>query len=315
MLYVYGCFEHMGDTIAISIDPDENGYIGRECPECEGYFKITPGTGLEGDVPCHCPYCGAEASQDEYFTKEQIEYAKSVALNQITGSLIKQMKKMEVKSNPRDFISMSISVKGKPHPISYYREQKLEQEVECENCTLRYSIFGVFGYCPDCGVHNSYQILISNYSVVRKMLAFAVEQEVEVSKKLIENALEDAVSAFDGFGRELVANYYSRHSLNNKKPFSFQNIIVAKDKLFKEFSVDIKNELGIDNFSRLSKLFQKRHLHSHKMGVMDDEYINKTGGNRSQLGKVAAITIEEVEEILLHLSNIGEFLFKNINSR
>jgi hypothetical protein len=75
----------LGNQFSIPIPRDENGYLGRECPECERYFKITPGTGLTGDdLPCQCPYCGHSAPQDQFFTKAQIEYAKSVAINKVT---------------------------------------------------------------------------------------------------------------------------------------------------------------------------------------------------------------------------------------
>src|SRR5713226_4313855 len=70
------------NRMTVSIRPDEGGYLGRECPECEHYFKITPGTGLKGeDLPCVCPYCGHHNSHDTFFTQDQIEYAQSVAVN------------------------------------------------------------------------------------------------------------------------------------------------------------------------------------------------------------------------------------------
>jgi hypothetical protein len=59
----------LGDQFSISIPPDVNGYMGRECPECEQYFKIMLGTGLLGtDLPCYFPYCGHSAAQKHFFT-------------------------------------------------------------------------------------------------------------------------------------------------------------------------------------------------------------------------------------------------------
>ena len=48
---------NLGNQMSISIPTDENGYLGRECPEksCEGYFKIKPGTGLPSATDCICP--------------------------------------------------------------------------------------------------------------------------------------------------------------------------------------------------------------------------------------------------------------------
>lgn len=37
---------NLGNRITVSIRPDNDGFIGRECPnrDCKEYFKITPGT-------------------------------------------------------------------------------------------------------------------------------------------------------------------------------------------------------------------------------------------------------------------------------
>ena len=86
----------LGDSLSIPIRADESGFTGRECPQpdCEGYFKIELGTGLKGEgLPCHCPYCGHVSGHDQFWTKEQIEYAKSVAMRKIADALHKDLKK------------------------------------------------------------------------------------------------------------------------------------------------------------------------------------------------------------------------------
>ena len=59
---------------------------------------------------------------------------------------------------------------GRPIPIHRYREPQLETVVTCSDCTLRYSVYGVFGFCPDCRKHNSLEILNKNLDVVTKMI-------------------------------------------------------------------------------------------------------------------------------------------------
>ena len=104
-----------------------------------------------------------------------MEYAKSVVLNQVTGALLKDLKSLEFNHRPRGAFGIGITMKvtGQPTPIRYYPEKQLETEVVCEQCTLRYMIYGVFGYCPDCGEHNSLQILDKNLELVLKMLDMA----------------------------------------------------------------------------------------------------------------------------------------------
>ena len=178
----------LGNSFFVAIQPDENGFTGRECPQpdCQGYFKIECGTGLMGKgLPCHCSYCGHTAGHDHFWTKEQIEYAKSVAMRKITDALHKDLKKLEFDHKPKGGFGIGISMKvmpGRLTPIHYYRERQLETEVVCVNCTLRYSIYGVFAYCPDCGQHNSLQILDKNLEVVKKMLNMATDAEKELER-------------------------------------------------------------------------------------------------------------------------------------
>jgi hypothetical protein len=155
--------KQLGDHFAIKLIPDADGFIGRECPvaECSGYFKIQLGTGLtDKNLPCHCPYCGHAANHSQFVTREQVEYAKSVVANKVTNAAITDLKAMEFDHQPKSGfgIGISLKVEGRPMPVRYYREKRLETEVVCDLCTLRYAIYGVFGYCPDCGAHNSLQV-------------------------------------------------------------------------------------------------------------------------------------------------------------
>lgn len=148
----------MSDTIEFSIpmSTDEDGFYGRECPdgECLGYFKVEPGTGLQGnELPCHCPYCGHTASNDRFWTQDQLEYARSVAMRKTQDYVLGMFKDAFPPTRPRsnDFLSISWKVKpGAPLPLRHYHEKQLETTIVCDACGLRYAVYGVFAYCPDC---------------------------------------------------------------------------------------------------------------------------------------------------------------------
>jgi hypothetical protein len=90
---------------------------------------------------------------------------------------------------------------------------------------LKYAVYGVFAFCPDCGRHNSRQILDKNLEVVAKMLDMAANAEDELAGRLIENALEDCISAFDGFGRETCRVFSPKSASPDKaSEIRFQNI-------------------------------------------------------------------------------------------
>jgi hypothetical protein len=305
----------LGDKITIQIQADEDVFTGRECPksDCEGYFKIEFGTGLKGEgLPCHCPYCWHTVAHDHFWTKEQIEYAKSVAMSQITDALHKDLKKLEFDHKPRGGFGIGISMKfnpGKPIPIHYYREKLLETEIVRSNCTLRYSVYGVFAFCPDCGQHNSLQILNKNLEVVGKMLDLAGDAERELAERLIENALEDCISAFDGFGRE-ICRVHAKASTNPDKvdTISFQNLDGAKQNVAVLFKLDLAAGLTEDEWKAAVRGFQKRHLLSHKMGVVDAEYIRKSGDARAVAGRKVNINADEVRTLVQIVGKLGQYL-------
>src|ERR1700689_348464 len=121
---------NLGNRFSIPIPPDEDGYVGRECPikECLGYFKITPGTGIKGPAPCICPYCGHSGKNDTFWTQEQIQYAHSVALRKITDAVHADLKSLEFDHKPQGAFGIGISMKlqpSSPRPIRYYREKQL----------------------------------------------------------------------------------------------------------------------------------------------------------------------------------------------
>lgn len=311
----------LGPQFSISLPTDEQGFIGRECPvaECEGYFKLQPGTGLKGDnLPCHCPYCGHGAESEKFFTKAQVEYAQSVVMQKITGALLKDLKSLEFKYRPRGAFGIGVSMKvtGQPTTIRRYRESTLETEVVCERCSLRFAIYGVFGFCPDCAVHNSLQILKTNLELVRRLLGVAEMQELQVAQHLIENALEDCVSTFDGFGRETCRVFAAKAAKPEKAAeIRFQNIAAARDRVREQFGVDFAAAATLADWKLVQRAFQKRHLLAHRMGVVDKDYVSATGDSPSLLGRKVSIAASEVRELVVQLQTLGDELFLCLESK
>ena len=302
----------LGNSVVVPITADAERFTGRECPlrDCKGYFKIELGTGLKGEnLPCHCPYCGHVAGNDHFWTQEQIDYAKSVARRRITDAVHKDLKSFEFDHQPKGACGVGISLKvklGHPTPIRDYREKRLETEIVCSNCTLRYSVYGVFAFCPDCGRHNSLQILGKNLEVVGKMLDLATETEKALAERLIENALGDCVSAFDGFGRELCRIHANRASNPAKaETMRFQNLDGAKARYLDLFGIDLSANVAAEDWSAAVRAFQKRHLVVHKVGVVDQDYIAKSGDTRAVVGRKIGVDAEEVRALATIISRLA----------
>lgn len=298
--------DRLGNQVRVSMKADEDGYFGRECPvqECLGYFKVTPGTGIQGPAPCHCPYCGHSGDNNTFWTQEQLEYAKSVALRQFTDALQSDLKSMEFDHRPRGGFGIGISMKFKPGaqvPIRHYKEKALETEVVCDHCTLRYAIYGVFGWCPDCGVHNSLQILGKNLELARKQLVLAESVEKELASHLVGDALENVVSAFDGFGREACAA--------KGIDIQFQNLAGARRRVQDSFQGNFADGLTPDEWNSVCRVFQKRHLLAHKMGVVDEDYLKKAIDPGAIIGRKVSVSSQEVTAAIAIVETLGKRLF------
>ena len=288
--------------VRVKLPRDERGMFGRECPACEKVFKVKPGTGLKSDnLPCHCPYCGHIAGQDHFYTKEQLKYAKSVAMRQFTDDFHNELKKhWEVK--PRA-----------PYPIWHYYEKEVETDVVCDRCTLVYSIYGEFAFCPDCGSHNSITILKKNVEVAEKMLALAKSQERELAERLVGDALENLVSAFDGFGREICKVASAKASNPTEaNEVRFQNLTGAQKRVQKLFGLDFSSFVLPNDWGFICRCFQKRHLLAHKMGVVDSDYIQETKDYSAVIGRKISVTPLEVKQLGTLLGQLGECLAKHI---
>jgi len=301
--------DRLGNQVSIPIKTDDGGYLGRECPvkKCLGYFKITPGTGIKGPAPCHCPYCGHTGDQNTFWTQEQLDYARSVVIRKVTDAIHQDLKSLEFEHRPVGPFGIGISLKvqpGRPHPIKYYREKQLETEVVCDNCTLRYAIYGVFGWCPDCGIHNSFQILAKNLEFARKELALTESAEKDFADHLIGDALENVVSAFDGFGREICAR--------KAADIQFQNLNGARRRVQDVFALDFADVLTPQDWEKACRVFQKRHLLAHKMGVVDEDYVKKTNDPQAILGHKITVTRDEVTATIGLIEALGKRLFDEI---
>lgn len=298
----------------ISIPTDENGFLGRECLECKKYFKLKPGTGLPTQY-CHCPYCMYEGQQDTFWTQEQLDYAQSVGkkiayekfVEPLLGEFAKSLKKVETKTRG-SFIQIKLNTKRTKlfFPNKYYNEKELETHLTCDNCQLEFAIYGVFSRCPDCSQLNAFSIFQKSLEVCRKQLdlfsQFANDKEVELAN--LKFILSNAISSFDGLGKEL------RKKLSGKFPEKpknlFQNIDELARVLLHNFGLSIRAQVQDYDFVRL--MFQVRHVFEHNMGVVDDNFVKKIPSLSNLIGRKYPLTLTEVETFLGSLTFIGKLI-------
>jgi hypothetical protein len=88
----------MSTSIALPLD---DGFLRRECPNCERQFKWhhgpTAGRPADAVDPAvyFCPYCGETAGPDAWWTTDQLEYAQHFALQEGLGEIESSFRDLE----------------------------------------------------------------------------------------------------------------------------------------------------------------------------------------------------------------------------
>lgn len=291
----------MKTRLVVTFPSDPSGYHGRQCPvtECRRYFKVTVGTGVPDATECICAYCGHSDSVDNFVTDEQFNYAMQVATDIAAREIFDAIRPAFEFGSPND--TLFARMKYIPPEILPYVERELETALVCDGCGLRYAVYGLFAFCPDCGKHNSLQIFERNLSLAQRIMDCAPHDDVELSYAMVTSALQQSVAAFDGYGRELC-----RVALPNLKGVTFQNLLTARNLL--QEACDFDMAAGVDDWAFLCRTFQKRHLVVHRMGVVDGKYLAETNDTSAELGRRISLTSTEVRETIVALKQLSRFI-------
>ena len=78
------------------------------------------------------------------------------------------------------------------------------------------------------------------------------------------------------------------------------------------FNFDFDDVLGKDEWESICLAFQKRHVLAHKMGVADEDYIQRANDPDAVVGHKIRITDQEVELSIRLAEKLGERLFHGV---
>lgn len=307
--------------IKVKLPPDEHGFTGRECPQCHRYFKVKFGTGLP-TTTCHCPYCGYTGVHHRFDTKDQIEYAKSVAVREAMEQLIEpELRKLEQsfkeleRATREGFIQIKVETRRSPtiFPLNYYQEKRVETHVACDNCGLEFAVYGVFAGCPDCGKLNALVVFKKSIEVARKRIQLLDStKDVDMQNAILEDALSGGVSAFDALGKALQSRYPD--VLPQKPKNLFQNLEALSHALSKSVKKSLPDVVGEQSFDLLFKMFQVRHIFEHNLGVVDDDFVRKVPELAHLKGRKYPLKRDATEKFLGDVLEAGNKILKIVET-
>lgn len=281
-----------GATVSVPLEADEEGYLDRECPNsrCEFSFKINENdwSGKVRDEEVFCPNCRHVAPADQWFTQDQVEQAKQVAVAQVHHRFDDALKRSAQRFNrtqPRNsFLKVTMQVDSRPRPLllPVASTEPMTLKIRCSECDCRYAVIGAAFFCPACGHNAAEEVFSRSLAGVRRTIehidrirtAILDRDTAEITcRTLVENGLLSAVTAFQRYMEVLYAQVPG-HSPARRN--AFQNISEGS-KLWKTSTgAGYEDHLPVDELETLNRYFQQRHLLAHCQGIVDDNYIAKS---------------------------------------
>jgi uncharacterized Zn finger protein (UPF0148 family) len=317
-------------SVPIQIPIDNDGYFDRRCPSdvCQADFKVLLEDWKQkvSDAQVFCPICREEAKATEWNTPEQREYIRQVGLSYLKSMLNRTLSQDARNFNRRQrpgFITISMSYKpGAPTlvvPISAAEE--LRQKFTCEQCGCRYSSLGAAFFCPACGHNSAESTFAQTIQAVQKSLATlpAIQEAVQTvadadaAKNTAREILENSIGRIVGAFQRIAETFFDRTpaaTTTRRRKNVFQNLTEGSALWRVATGKGYEHLLTSSEMDDLLRLFQQRHLLAHCEGIVDQDYITKSGDTTYAIGQRLVIQDEAVGRLVELVSKLTEEMRK-----
>ncbi|WP_319498116.1 hypothetical protein [uncultured Cohaesibacter sp.] len=314
--------------ISVPIESDSEGYLDKECPSasCLFFFKIygEDWSNIVRDEEVFCPSCGHVAPAASWYPREQVEAGRSYALGTITNSMNKAMRADATASKRRQhrnsFLSINIDAKGGKDavlvPVAATEPMRLR--TTCENCGCRYSYVGAAYFCPSCGANSASHTFMQTLNASRTAagLGDTLRNTLEpddaavMIRTLLEKAIQDTVMSFQRLNEQL----YERQSGKTARRNVFQNLDKGSELWAAEIGHGYVDLIGQIRLDQLRIYFQQRHLLAHQQGIVDQDYIDRSGDQTYAIGQRLLIRDSAVNEFADLVEELSQQLIVKLES-
>lgn len=307
----------------VSLPVWEHRYFGRECPQCQGRFKMRADEyeALPEELMLTCPYCGQRQEHSSFMSKEQVE--RSTAALHATAEQFLHNKVEEMLSGvfggskPRSRRGSGVSTTytpGTPPPVRTlptYFEDRIRRTIECENCSNNYAVYAASAFCPVCGPRAALSTVIESIQAAGQTLALEDGVEPEQREEMRAAGVFDGIAAdavkmivtlFEVYAADAFSAKVPRHEqLVKGKGNVFQRLDDA-DALFETHAGSSLHELVEGAcFERLRRASEQRHVLVHRHGIVDQRFLDRVAGSTLGVGQRVVISRRDAEQALADL--------------
>ena len=306
--------------IRVSILPDAEGYLDRECPSvaCLAQFKVLEEDWKNKvrDEEVFCPFCRHSADSQKWFTQGQVEHIHEAGLacvgQRVRGAMKRDAQRWNRHQRRDSFLQITLKVDDKPQQVLLppAAAEPMRLKITCPACACRYGVIGAAFFCPACG-HNAADLMFGqSVTAIRDALgalnavraAIADRDTAETTVRLIiENGLQNAVTTFQRYAEVLYARYPSQPTPRRN---AFQNLAEGSDLWCSATGKGYENYLNDAELAALRRSFQHRHLLAHTQGLVDTDYVAKTGDRTYRVGQRIVVRESAVRDCVALLEKL-----------
>ena len=292
------------NELAVQVEVDDEGFLDRQCPsqECRFTFKVY-GEDWVAKVheTAHCAFCGGVATSSEWYTQEHIDNLRNIAVAHV-----------------RSHIS-----RGRPStiPLLVEASNPMRLKIECSYCKCRYAVIGAAFFCPACGQDDAEVLFSLTMSGIRKAMheLSGIKASISdpdtaeiVGRSLVENAVQNAVTAFQKYVEALYLRLIPEGKLRRN---AFQQLDQGSKLWRSATSMEYSAYLTVDEINTLLRAFQQRHLLAHTQGIVDQDYITKSGDTSYCVGQRIVISESAATRYLGIIQKLADSMLRCTEER
>jgi hypothetical protein len=274
------------------------------------------------DHAAYCPFCRRRATPSDFNTPEQAKYLREVALAEVQRRVEQGLRTSAARFNrqpQRGFITIRMDVNLPPHTITAtpVAQEAMTLHIVCEECGCRFTVVGAAYFCPACGHNSASHTFGQSLAAARAAITSLPEirstlpdrdTAAQVMRALIEGNLGALVTAFQRFAEA----QYSGLPNPTEQPRrnAFQNLAEGSRLWEAAGGSAYSAILDPQELAALHRLFQQRHLLAHREGLVDQDYLDRSGDLAYAVGQRLVIR----EQTVLRLADLLEKLVMGLRA-
>ncbi|MFI5110165.1 MAG: hypothetical protein ACHP78_15170 [Terriglobales bacterium] len=300
-------------SVLTYIQSDEQGMWGRNCPRCEKYFR----TNHVMDHAC-CPYCAAGAPSLAFISKAQHTYIQAFYDAWARAYL--------GKTNT----SLDVAAITDQTPAWHYSEEKQQVHFKCDtpDCQTETDMLGDgYGYCPRCGRTNARKLFTEFMDEMLTRLETTKNTVSDEKERgtIWEEMTVKSISKFEALAkhlrRRLLCLPMTAKRRKQLEDLTFQRPLQADKSLVEWFDIGVLEWVGNDitpkrtvptDSAFITKMLQKRHVLVHNDGIVDQDYIDRSGDTDVRLDERIRVRSHEAKRFVETVRAMGANLLDNV---